>query len=126
VKKRLDHLRQALVETPEADPALMVELEGLKARFDDIALALEGDRTKAERNVFTPPSIVGRVERIASDQWYTTQAPTTTHRRAFEWAAAAFATELDKLERLVDDLEALEARAEEAKAPWTPGRMPRR
>ncbi|MGB3564310.1 MAG: glycosyl hydrolase [Thermoanaerobaculia bacterium] len=125
VKTRLDHLGQALVDTPEADPALMAELEEIKLRFDDIVLALEGDATKAKRNVFTPPAIVDRVERIASDQWYTTQAPTTTHRQAYEWAAAAFATELGKLEQLVTDLDALEARAEEAKAPWTPGRVPR-
>ena len=124
VKQRLDYLRQALVDTPEADPALMAGLEKLKARYDDIVLALKGDRTKAQRNVFTPPAIVDRVNRIASDQWYTTQAPTTTHRQAFEWAAAAFAAEMEKLEGLVADLEALEAKAEEAKAPWTPGRMP--
>jgi photosystem II stability/assembly factor-like uncharacterized protein len=126
VKQRLDHLRQALIDTPEADPALMAELEGLKARYDDIVLAFKGDQTKAQRNVFTPPAIVDRVERIAYDQWYTTQAPTTTHRQAFEWAAAAFAAEMEKLEKLVADLEALEANAEEAKAPWTPGRMPTR
>jgi len=124
VKNRLDHLRQALIDTPEADPALMAELEGLKARYDDIVLAFTGDSTKAGRNVFTPPAIVDRVERIASDQWYTTQAPTATHRQAFEWAAAAFATEMAKLEQLVTDLDALEAKADEAGAPWTPGRMP--
>ena len=124
VKTRLKHLRQALVDTPEADPALMAELEELQARYDDIVLAFSGDRTKASRNVFTPPAIVGRVERIASDQWYTTQAPTATHRQAYEWAAEAFAVEKEKLEQLVSDLDALEARAEAANAPWTPGRMP--
>ena len=126
VKNRLDHLRQALVDTPEADPALMAELEGLRARYDDIVLAFKGDSTKAGRNVFTPPAIVDRVERIASDQWYTTQAPTATHRKAFEWAAAAFTTEMAKLEQVVTDLDSLEAKAEEAKAPWTPGRVPMR
>ena len=126
VKKRLDHLRQALVDTPDADPALMAELEGLKTRFDTIMLELKGDTTKGGRNVFTPPSIISRVERIASDQWYTTQAPTATHRQAYDWAAEAFASELEKLEQLVSDLEAFEAKAEEAKAPWTPGRVPTR
>jgi hypothetical protein len=104
----------------------MAEVEELKTRLDDIVLAFRGDRTKAGRNVFTPPAIVSRVERIASDQWYTTQAPTTTHRQAYDWAAAAFATEKEKLDQLVVDLEALEAKAEGVKAPWTPGRVPRR
>jgi hypothetical protein len=101
----------------------MAELEGLKARYDDIVLAFKGDSTKAQRNVFTPPAIIDRVQRIAYDQWYTTQAPTTTHRQAYEWAATAFAAEMAKLEQLVADLETLEVKAEEAKAPWTPGRM---
>ena len=124
LETRLEHLRQALVDTPAADPALTAELQGLKARLDDIVLALEGDATKAERNVFTPPSIVERVNRIASDQWYTTQSPTATHRQAYQWAADAFATEMDKIRQLVADLEALEANAEADKAPWTPGRVP--
>jgi exonuclease VII small subunit len=64
------------------------------------------------------------VERIASDQWYTTQAPTTTHERAYAWASEAFEAELAKLKELVVDLESLEERAEAAGAPWTPGRMP--
>ncbi len=126
VEQRLEHLRQALVDTPSADPSLTAELEGLKSRFDDIMLALEGNRTKAERNVFQPPSIVERVERIAADQWYTTQAPTTTHRQAFDWAEAAFEAEMEKLAQLINGLGALEARAEAAGAPWTPGRVPQR
>ena len=124
VKKRLDYLRQALIDTPQADPALMAELEGLKTRFDAIVLELKGDSTKGARNVFTPPSIIERVERIARDQWNTTQAPTATHRQAYEWATEAFTAEMAKLEQLVNDLEAFEAKAEEVKAPWTPGRMP--
>ena len=124
VDQRLSHLRQALLDTPDTDPAMIAELEGLKTRYDEIRLAFAGDPTKSSRNVFTPPSIVGRVERIASDQWYTTQAPTTTHQRAYGWAKEAYEAELAKLEQLVGDLEALEAKAEASGAPWTPGRMP--
>jgi len=124
VSDRIDHLRQALVDTPEADPALMSELESLQGRLDAILLELEGDRTKGERNVFTPPSIRERVTRIASDMWSHTQPPTTTHRQALAWAKEAFATELARLQSLVADLAALEARAEAAGAPWTPGRVP--
>ncbi len=124
IDQRVNHLRQALVDTPEADPALMGELEGLKSRLDAIQLAFAGDRTKSSRNVFTPPSIVSRVERIASDQWYTTQAPTATHRQAYDWASAAYETELSEMKQLVVDLEALEEKADQAGAPWTPGRMP--
>jgi hypothetical protein len=122
--RRVAHLRQALVDTPEAEVALLAELEALKQELDGIRLAFEGDRTKAERNVFTPPSLVERVERIASDQWYTTQAPTTTHEQAYAWASEAYEVELGRLQALFADLESLEERAEAAGAPWTPGRIP--
>ncbi len=124
IDQRVSHLRQALLDTPEADPALLVELEGLKSQLDSIQLAFSGDRTRSSRNVFTPPSIVGRVERIASDQWDTTQAPTTTHKQAYQWASEAYEAELSMMRQLVVDLETLEEKADAAGAPWTPGRMP--
>ncbi|MEM6455319.1 MAG: glycosyl hydrolase [Acidobacteriota bacterium] len=124
VGQRINHLRKALADAPDADPALSAEVEALHDRLDAIQLAMRGDATRGERNVFTPPSIVQRVERIVSDQWWTTQAPTQTHRQAFGWATEAFAPQHKALAALVSDLEALEARAEAADVPWTPGRMP--
>ena len=124
IDQRVSHLRQALLDTPEADLALLVELEGLKSQLDSIQLAFSGDRTRSSRNVFTPPSIVGRVERIASDQWDTTQAPTTTHKQGYQWASEAYEAELSKMRQLVVALETLEEKADAAGAPWTPGRMP--
>ncbi len=121
---RVRHLRRALADTPAAGAALMVELEGVKGRLDEIRLALVGNPTKAERNVFQPPSIQERVDRITWDLWYHTQPPTETHRKAYRWAADAFAGQLAALEVLATDLAALEAKAEAAGAPWTPGRMP--
>ena len=124
VETRIDHLRQAFVDTPPADGSMVAAVEELQARLDAFLLALEGDRTKSERNVFQPPAIRSRVERIASDQWSTTQPPTATHRQALEWASQGFERKLGELRDLIADLEALEVRAEQAGAPWTPGRVP--
>jgi hypothetical protein len=119
---RIKHLRQALLDTPAADTSLTAELEQLQGRLDAVLLELRGDPTKASRNVFTPPAIIGRVERIASDQWLTTQPPTETHRQAYGWAREAFAAVSEQIASLDADLVALEERAEAAGAPWTPGR----
>jgi photosystem II stability/assembly factor-like uncharacterized protein len=121
---RIAHIRKALLDTPAADPALLVETQRLGDELNDILVALRGDPTKSARNVFQPPSIEGRIERIAGDQWYTTQAPSATHRQAYEWAADAFALELQRLRDLHADLQALESRLEAAGGPWTPGRLP--
>ncbi len=119
---RIAHIRKALLDTPSADPALMAEVERLATELDDILVALRGDPTKDARNVFQPPSVRDRVERIAGDQWYTTAAPTQTHRDSYRWAGEAFEVELGRLRTLSDNLRALEGRLEAADGPWTPGR----
>jgi photosystem II stability/assembly factor-like uncharacterized protein len=121
---RIAHIRKALLATPDADTALLAESQRLDTELNNILVALRGDPTKSARNVFQPPSISTRIEQIAGDQWYTTQAPSMTHRQAYEWATDAFTTELQRLRTLFTDLEALEAQLEGAGGPWTPGRLP--
>ncbi len=121
---RIAHVHKALLDTPAADPALLAETARLGDELNDILVALRGDPTKSARNVFQPPSIEGRIERITGDQWYTTQAPSTTHQQAYQWAAEAFTVELDRLRTLFNELENLEDELEAAGGPWTPGRLP--
>ena len=121
---RIAHLRQGLRDTPDADPALVAELEGLSTRLDDLRLTLEGDATKAARNVFTPPSVADRTARLADDLWGSTAPPTGTQRQSYRWAVEAFGQVAAGLESLAADLADFEARAETAGAPYTPGRIP--
>jgi len=121
---RIAHVRKALLDTPDADAALLAETQRLGGELNEILVALRGDPTKSARNVFQPPSIEDRIERIAGDQWYTTQAPSTTHQQAYRWAAEAFTAELDRLRDLFAQLEDLEDELEAAGGPWTPGRLP--
>jgi len=121
---RLEFTRKALHDTPGADTALLAESQRLQTELDDILVQLRGDRTKSSRNVFTPPSISNRVNRIVGSQWDTTSAPTQTERDAYGWAADAFAKELGRLHGFAGDLDAFEGQLEAAGAPWTPGRLP--
>jgi hypothetical protein len=121
---RLAHLRQAILDTPDADADHLATARAFQAELDDIEISLIGDPTKAGRNVFTPPSISDRVDRIVSGLWTTTQGPTQTQRDTYGWAGEAFAGELDRLNSLITELEAFEAELETAGAPWTPGRVP--
>jgi hypothetical protein len=80
----------------------------------------------ARRNEPTLPSIRERVQRVVGGLWTTTSAPTGTQQEAYTIAARQFAELLPKLTALVEtDLAGLEAQAEAAGAPWTPGRVPR-
>jgi photosystem II stability/assembly factor-like uncharacterized protein len=123
-ESRIAHTRKALFDTPDADTALLAESQKLQAEIDDILVELTGDETRENRNVFTPPSIAERVNRIVRSQWDTTSAPTQTKKDGYEWAADAFTKELARLKALSSELEAFENQLEAAGAPWTPGRLP--
>jgi photosystem II stability/assembly factor-like uncharacterized protein len=124
-KTRIATLKQALLDTPGADPKLLDEAATLDNRLKDLMVPLTGDSVRAKRNEPTPPSISDRVGQIVGGYWSTTLAPTKTHERNYDVAAAEFAGVLESLRTLIeDDLKGLENRAETAGAPWTPGRVP--
>ena len=124
VEDRIKHLRQAILDTPAAQPEQLAELAAIEGELNDLLVLLRGDRSKARRNEPTDPSILGRINRVVGGQLSTTQAPTTTNRDGYAWAAAAFTEQLEALRSLDARLGALEDTLEAAGAPWTPGRFP--
>jgi photosystem II stability/assembly factor-like uncharacterized protein len=125
-QNRIDYLKKALPETPDADPRLLDDTVALEARLKDLLVDLNGDTVRARRNEPTPPSISDRVQQIVGGHWSATSAPTGTHRTNYDIAAAEFSDVLSRLKVLVEqDLKRIEDAAEAAGAPWTPGRVPR-
>ncbi len=122
--ERLGLVHKTVIDTPSADPTLLVEVERLRIAHADLMLALKADPTLAKRNKFQPPSISERVNRVRQDQWFTTQAPTGTHEQNYRWAADAFGSVLAELKLIDKDLAVLEQHLEELGAAWTPGRFP--
>ena len=122
---RLAKLRKAVDETPAAGPDLAAEVRALQTRLLDIETALSGDRTRSRRNEATLPGIVSRVQNIVGGSWVASAAPTGTQREQYAVAESLFTPALAALRRLVEtDLPAVEAKADAAGAPWTPGRVP--
>ena len=120
---RLKYLRQAILDTPNADAALLATNVELQKRLDQITVELKGDPTRTKRDVETPPSISDRVDRIVGDQWVSTGMPTGTQTDGYRFASEAFTDTLARLRTLVDDdLAGLESKVEAAGGPWTPGR----
>ena len=125
VQVRIDHLRKAALDTPAGDPAWLARLEVIETALDDLRVELTGDHTVSSRNEPVSPPIRSRVQRVVSNQWRVSSAPTRTQVRAYEIAAEAFAPVLEGLREIAEeDLSVLEAEMEAAGAPWTPGRIP--
>ncbi len=123
-KRRVDHLEKAFLDTPAAEPALLAEARRIELALADLDVALNGDPTLAKRNEPALPGLVDRVQNVVYGHWSTTTAPTATQEREVETAATGLETALANLRTLSRNLAALEAKAEELGAPWTPGRIP--
>jgi photosystem II stability/assembly factor-like uncharacterized protein len=125
-QRRFDHITKALQNTPEADPALMAEVRALETRLKDLQIKLSGDRLIQRYNEPTPPSIIDRVQDIVGGHWTSTSVATQTFQDGYQIAADEFTTVLENLRVLIEvDLVKLEAKLEQIKAPWTPGRVPK-
>jgi len=122
---RIAHVRQAILDTPAADLALIAQVDAVEKRLKDILLRLRGDRTLSKRNEPAPASIRSRVSRVMYSQWNVTSAPTQTQRDAYRQTGEEFAGLLAELRTLMEeDLTKLEEKLEDIGAPWTPGRIP--
>ena len=125
-RRKLDHIRQAINDTPALDRSLLDTVDVLEEKLADLAVAMNGDNTITSRS---EPATPGIRSRVGSVMWGTrsiTSAPTATQRKQLEIAARQFAPLLEELRGIVtEDIAGLEKILEEAGAPFTPGRLPR-
>jgi photosystem II stability/assembly factor-like uncharacterized protein len=93
----------------------------LQLRLADFETVLWGDRTIARRSEPTLPGLVARVDRVVEGFW-STSAPTQTHRGEYATASTLFADLMKGFEQFEVDFAHLQQELELNGAPWTPGR----
>lgn len=122
---RLDHIKQAINDTPALDRDLLGQVEALQNKLADMRIVMDGDDTVSRRNEPTTPGLRGRVSRVLWGTRKITTAPTETQRQALALAGRQFGPLLSELRALMEgDLAKLESTLEKAGAPYTPGRIP--
>jgi len=124
IEGRIDHLLQAVTETPGADEAQARALRDLRARMQDLRVQLNGDRTVTSRNEPAPMAIRSRVARIVNGSWGSQSEAGGTFRDSYAVAAQQFPVVLDELRAVAGELETIERALEAEGAPWTPSRIP--
>jgi hypothetical protein len=121
---RVEALRRAVEETPNAPAQLPADVRALERDLRDIRELLNGDPTLNRRQEPTPPSLMGRMQ-VMMQGTRSLEPPTTTQRHQYDILSSEFATLLTRLRNIADTrLRTVEATAEQAGAPWTPGRIP--
>jgi len=125
LKDKTDLLIYAIKQTPDAPNSLMDKALQIKSETEDILQHLYQDKTVAERNEPTAPTVYDRLNEIASGLWSSTAAPTQTQINNLKVASEVFEPLLAKIKNLLEvDLQNLEADMEKYSTPWTPGRVP--
>ncbi|MGH9362535.1 MAG: VPS10 domain-containing protein, partial [Thermoanaerobaculia bacterium] len=92
---RIDHIKKALLDTPEADPKLGEEVRAIEARLKDLDVALSGDPIRARYNEPTPSAIVDRVQTVVFGHWTTSSGATASHRDSYRIASQEFGPVLE-------------------------------
>jgi hypothetical protein len=124
MKSRTAALRKALAQTPAATQALVQEADAFDRDLNAVMIALRGDNAIRALSDLTPTSIVERIRGAAGNQQFSAAAPNATDRAQYAIASEEFAGVLKQMQALQVRFTALEKKADQAGAPWTPGRLP--
>lgn len=124
---KVEHIKQAIYATPEADQSLMDKARVLGRELEEINFLLNGVQPKASREE-TPPAQVPLNIRLSSVSYGfvgNLSAITATEKESLAILKEEFPPVLEKLTKLVEtDIPSLEEELTKLNAPWTPGRMP--
>lgn len=121
---KLKYMKQAVLETPSLDPALVNDMIGLEKRLNETNKKLNGDASLTRREFEAPTSINSRVGNIMGGLLSSTSAPTSTFMNSYNAAAKQFAPVLAEIKAVGEEVKKLEQKLEQAGAPYTPGRVP--
>jgi photosystem II stability/assembly factor-like uncharacterized protein len=124
IDNRLALVKQAIADTPGADPAWRAEAKAIDDGLRPVRVSLGGDPVLAKFEEPTVPSIADRVGRVTEGLYNVTAAPTRTQIDSANYAGALLEDAIAKLKAADAALKALEAKLEAAGAGWTPGRFP--
>jgi photosystem II stability/assembly factor-like uncharacterized protein len=118
---QIDLLRKALRNSADTTAEQATRLHELRIELADLQLQLTGDQTVAKRFEPTLPGVVSRVDRVVGAFW-SSSAPTATHRDNYEVAADAFEQLLDRFRSFESDFRTFQVKLDSSGVPWTPGR----
>ena len=126
INNQMRFIKKAIQSIEQPNATLWKEVRSIEDQVRAVQQKLYGDRIAATLDMDRPPSISNRVGQMMYEQFYSTAAPTKTHRDNFTIAKAAFEPVLREINSIVEGpLQNLQEKLEEMGAPYTPGRKVR-
>jgi photosystem II stability/assembly factor-like uncharacterized protein len=125
--KRMQHIKQAILDAPVETKDLMEKAEKVEEKLDGVIFAFHGVEPKASSEEIPPHKmkIMERLRALVYAHYRSTSGVTETERRNYNILKEKFPPLLKELKEIRNqDIQQLEDQLEELDAPWTPGRMP--
>ncbi len=118
---KLDAIKKALVQTPEAGVQMGARVKDLEAQLKDIQYALNGPQARASWEELPPMQMPlnRRLSTMTYTHWSSTSELTKTETDQLEILREEFPPVLSQLELVVDGIRELDQELEALKAPWT-------
>ena len=123
--EKIAYLKQAVVNTPNADHALLMDAERIEKALDDILFIFEGSAAKASDEEIPPRQVPlnSRLQYIIWGQSGSTSDFTSTSKMSYDIVTEELPLLISRLNSIAEnDIKKLEQKLESVKAPWTPGR----
>jgi photosystem II stability/assembly factor-like uncharacterized protein len=123
---KVNAVMQAIHQTPGASAGLMKEAERINNELDKIMFIFNGPQAKASEEELPPMELPlsKRLNEMASATYGISGDITIAAKEQLEILKSEFPPVLERVKKAGRDLQDLDKQLDDAKAPWTPGRIP--
>ena len=123
---KLNTIRKVIKQTPGTGSAMLTDVLALQDELDQILYKLDGPPAVASWEELSPMEMPlnRRLNIMVRTHWSSTAGLTQTETDQLEILREEFPPVLEQLKEVIDGINKVEARLEELKAPWSPGRIP--
>ena len=126
LNKKIIHIKQTIIAIPGGITKLLPLARDIENQLDKIIFAMRGHTPKASREEIPPTHVplISRLYALIYAQSRSTSSPGKSQFTSYNIIVEELAPLLSQLKKIVQkDIPALEKELENAKAPWTPGRI---
>jgi len=126
LSEKVNSIMQVIHQTPSASAEIVNEAKRIDDELDNIMFTFNGPSAKASQEEIPPTdmSLNQRLGEMASASYGTSGDISVIGKQQLEILKAEFPPVLERVKKAGEDLQKLDKKLDDLKAPWTPGRVP--
>ncbi len=126
LENRLKYIKVAVQTTPSASLDMLTEVRSAELAIDDIKIIVWGDNALSKHEFETPNTLAFRISMAYYSSLSNASEITQTNKTLYQEAKVEFAEQMVKIQDVITTIEKMEDTLDIVKAPYTPGREPKK